>query len=87
MENLITVDIGGTSADICLIAMGEIGPTQTGRVGPWPLSVPMVDMVTIGAGAPFAGPAIVTQLDATALLGAGWMARMDASGALLPERD
>ncbi|CAH0202649.1 hydantoinase/oxoprolinase family protein [Roseomonas sp. CECT 9278] len=50
VANLITVDIGGTSADICLIAGGEIGLTQTGRVGPWPLSLPMVDMVTIGAG-------------------------------------
>ncbi|WP_137123911.1 hydantoinase/oxoprolinase family protein [Roseomonas sp. HF4] len=48
--NLITVDIGGTSADICLIAKGEVGLTQTGRVGPWPLPLPMVDMVTIGAG-------------------------------------
>ena len=50
VENLITVDIGGTSADICLIAKGEIGLTQHGRVGPWPLPLPMVDMVTIGAG-------------------------------------
>lgn len=50
VENLITVDIGGTSADICLIARGEVGLTQTGRVGPWPLPLPMVDMVTIGAG-------------------------------------
>ncbi len=50
VENLITVDIGGTSADICLIAKGEVGLTQTGRVGPWPLPLPMVDMVTIGAG-------------------------------------
>ncbi|MBR0664978.1 hydantoinase/oxoprolinase family protein [Roseomonas hellenica] len=50
VENLITVDIGGTSADICLIAGGEIGLTQSGRVGPWPLPLPMVDMVTIGAG-------------------------------------
>lgn len=50
VENLITVDIGGTSADICLIAKGELGLTQTGRVGPWPLALPMVDMVTIGAG-------------------------------------
>lgn len=48
--DLITVDIGGTSADICLIAGGEIGLTQHGRVGPWPLPLPMVDMVTIGAG-------------------------------------
>ncbi len=50
IENIITVDIGGTSADICLIAKGEIGLTQSGRVGPWPLALPMVDMVTIGAG-------------------------------------
>ncbi|MBX6372986.1 MAG: hydantoinase/oxoprolinase family protein [Acetobacteraceae bacterium] len=49
-EDLITVDIGGTSADICLIANGRIGLTQHGRVGPWPLPLPMVDMVTIGAG-------------------------------------
>ena len=50
VADLITVDIGGTSADICLIAKGEIGLTQHGRVGPWPLPLPMVDMVTIGAG-------------------------------------
>ena len=50
IADIITVDIGGTSADICLIAKGEIGLTQTGRVGPWPLALPMVDMVTIGAG-------------------------------------
>ncbi len=50
VTDLITVDIGGTSADICLIAQGEIGLTQHGRVGPWPLPLPMVDMVTIGAG-------------------------------------
>ncbi len=49
-DNLITVDIGGTSADICLIAEGRIGLTQSGRVGPWPLPLPMLDVVTIGAG-------------------------------------
>ncbi|MBN9062492.1 MAG: hydantoinase/oxoprolinase family protein [Rhizobiales bacterium] len=48
--NLITVDIGGTSADICLIKDGHIGLTQSGQVGEWPLPLPMVDMVTIGAG-------------------------------------
>jgi len=50
VANLITVDIGGTSADICLISEGRIGLTQSGRVGPWPLPLPMLDMVTIGAG-------------------------------------
>jgi N-methylhydantoinase A len=48
--DLITVDIGGTSADICLVKDGHIALTQKGRVGEWPLSLPMVDMVTIGAG-------------------------------------
>ena len=50
IEDLITVDIGGTSADICLIKGGRIGLTHRGHVGEWPLPLPMVDMVTIGAG-------------------------------------
>jgi N-methylhydantoinase A len=50
IADIITVDIGGTSADICLIAGGRIGLTQSGRVGEWPLPLPMVDMVTVGAG-------------------------------------
>ncbi|WP_298985486.1 hydantoinase/oxoprolinase family protein [uncultured Roseibium sp.] len=50
IHDIITVDIGGTSADICLIRDGAIALTQQGKVGEWPLSLPMVDMVTIGAG-------------------------------------
>lgn len=50
IEDIITVDIGGTSADICLIKGGRIGLTQHGKAGEWPLPLPMVDMVTIGAG-------------------------------------
>lgn len=50
IDDILTVDIGGTSADICLIAAGKIGLTQQGQVGDWPLPLPMVDMVTIGAG-------------------------------------
>lgn len=48
--DLITVDIGGTSADICLMQSGQVALTQRGRVGAWPLPLPMLDMVTIGAG-------------------------------------
>jgi len=48
--NLIGIDIGGTSADISLIAGGEPGLTSTGRIGDWPVGLPMVDVVTIGAG-------------------------------------
>ena len=50
IRDLITVDIGGTSADICLIRDGRVGLTQHGKVGEWPLSLPMLDMVTVGAG-------------------------------------
>ncbi|WP_118135470.1 hydantoinase/oxoprolinase family protein [Oceanicella sp. SM1341] len=50
IDDIITVDIGGTSADICLIKGGEIGLTQSGSVGDWPLALPIVDMITIGAG-------------------------------------
>ena len=50
ITDIIPVDIGGTSADICLIKDGKIGLTQNGSVGDWPLALPMVDMITIGAG-------------------------------------
>ncbi len=50
IRDIITVDIGGTSADICLLKDGAISLTQHGHVGAWPLPLPMVDMVTIGAG-------------------------------------
>jgi N-methylhydantoinase A len=50
ITDIITVDIGGTSADICLLREGRIALTQRGHIGEWPLPLPMVDMVTIGAG-------------------------------------
>ena len=37
IRDIITVDIGGTSADICLIKDGRINLTQHGHVGDWPL--------------------------------------------------
>lgn len=65
IRDLITVDIGGTSADICLIKDGRIGLTQQGKVGEWPLPLPMVDMVTIGAG----GGSIAAVADDTLTVG------------------
>jgi N-methylhydantoinase A len=49
-KDLISIDIGGTSADICLIKNGEPRMTVEGRVGEWPLNLPMIDINTIGAG-------------------------------------
>jgi N-methylhydantoinase A len=48
--NVIGVDIGGTSADISLIKQGEPGMTMRGKIGEWPLTLPMIDINTIGAG-------------------------------------
>ena len=51
-ENLITVDIGGTSADISTIPDGRIkimNPRDS-YVSGHPILVPMIDLVTIGAG-------------------------------------
>lgn len=49
-NKLITLDIGGTSADICLIDGGTPSITTAGSVGEWPLHLPMIDIHTIGAG-------------------------------------
>jgi N-methylhydantoinase A len=48
-ERLLTFDMGGTSTDVALID-GEINLTSAGKIGPYPVAVPMVDMHTIGAG-------------------------------------
>jgi N-methylhydantoinase A len=46
---LLSFDMGGTSTDVALID-GSPRLTREGRIGPWPVAVPMVDMHTIGAG-------------------------------------
>jgi len=48
--NLITMDMGGTSCDVSLIHQEKIGWTTGGNVGGHPVSLPMVDIHTIGAG-------------------------------------
>jgi N-methylhydantoinase A len=48
--DVISIDIGGTSADVCLIRGGQAEITTDGHVGSWPLPTPMVDIHTIGAG-------------------------------------
>jgi N-methylhydantoinase A len=48
--NVIGIDIGGTSADICLIKDGHADLTSGGQIGDWPLSLPMMDINTVGTG-------------------------------------
>ncbi|MEE2701009.1 MAG: hydantoinase/oxoprolinase family protein [Chloroflexota bacterium] len=47
--NIVTFDMGGTSTDVSLCP-GEIQHTTTGVTGGFPVSVPMIDIQTVGAG-------------------------------------
>ena len=49
-SNIITVDMGGTSLDICLIANGRPRYTTESQIGGYPIKLPMIDIHTIGAG-------------------------------------
>jgi N-methylhydantoinase A len=49
-DDLITIDVGGTSADIALISRRKPMLRPEGRVGGYPIRVAMVDVNTIGAG-------------------------------------
>jgi N-methylhydantoinase A len=49
-DNLITVDIGGTSSDIALIAKGQAVIRPEGLLDGYRIRVPMVDVNSIGAG-------------------------------------
>ena len=46
---LMSFDMGGTSTDVALLN-GRIPLTSHSRIGSWPLSIPTVDIHTIGAG-------------------------------------
>ena len=48
-SQLLTFDMGGTSTDVALLNDG-VSLTSEGRIGRYPVAVPMVDMHTIGAG-------------------------------------
>jgi N-methylhydantoinase A len=50
VEDAITLDMGGTSTDVCLIRGGQAGRSSEREVGGLPLRLPMVDLQTVGAG-------------------------------------
>jgi N-methylhydantoinase A len=49
-QNLISMDMGGTSTDVCLIQDGTPPVTTDNTVGDTPVPTSMVDIDTIGAG-------------------------------------
>jgi N-methylhydantoinase A len=48
--DLVTLDAGGTSTDLCLIENLKPSITNGGAVGRFPVRVPMIDIKTIGTG-------------------------------------
>ena len=62
---LLTFDMGGTSTDVALID-GAVRLTSEGKIGRYPVAVPMVDMHTIGAGG-----GSIAQVDAGGMLQVG----------------
>jgi len=49
-SNVVTLDMGGTSADVCLIRNQSLTLTYEGEVGGFPVRLPMVDVNAVGAG-------------------------------------
>jgi N-methylhydantoinase A len=49
-ERVLTLDGGGTSTDVGVVLDGEPTLTTEGSVGGYPSKIPMIDVVTVGAG-------------------------------------
>jgi N-methylhydantoinase A len=50
VPRVLTCDGGGTSTDVAVVVGGEPELTTEGSVGAYPAKIPMVDVVTVGAG-------------------------------------
>jgi N-methylhydantoinase A len=49
-DRILTLDGGGTSTDVSVVLAGEPTLTTEGSVGRFPSKIPMIDVVTVGAG-------------------------------------
>ncbi len=49
-DRVLTCDGGGTSTDVSVVIDGEATLTTEGSVGVYPSKIPMIDVVTVGAG-------------------------------------
>lgn len=50
LENVVGLDMGGTSADVSVVLDGRVGETGQGTIDGLPVRLPMVEIRTIGAG-------------------------------------
>ncbi|HSF25889.1 MAG TPA: hydantoinase/oxoprolinase family protein [Actinomycetes bacterium] len=49
-SSVVTLDGGGTSTDVTVVVDGAPALTTEGRIGSYPSKIPMIDVVTVGAG-------------------------------------
>jgi N-methylhydantoinase A len=49
-SKVVTLDGGGTSTDVTVVVDGRPALTTEGHVGGYPSKIPMIDVVTVGAG-------------------------------------
>ncbi len=49
-QRVLTCDGGGTSTDVAVVLDGQPTLTTEGHVGAYPSKIPMIDVVTVGAG-------------------------------------
>jgi N-methylhydantoinase A len=66
--NLLSVDMGGTSFDVCLVRDGAVPTTSEGWVGEERVAIKMVDIASVGAGG-----GSIAWIDALGLLQVGPM--------------
>lgn len=50
IERIVALDGGGTSTDVTVVLDGQPALTTEGTVGRYPSKIPMIDVVTVGAG-------------------------------------
>lgn len=50
LENVVTLDMGGTSTDIGLVSNGRAVTVDESKVDDWPILTPMIEILAIGAG-------------------------------------
>jgi N-methylhydantoinase A len=49
-DDVLGLDMGGTSCDVCVVAGGEVRRTDSREIEGRPIQLPMVDVHTVGAG-------------------------------------
>ncbi len=50
VEDVLGLDMGGTSCDVCVVEGGEVRRTDSREIDGRPIQLPMVDVHTVGAG-------------------------------------